>query len=136
NIKDLESIVLLSSNGSPVMVKDVARVEIGVMPRQGAVTRDGLGERVSGMVIMLKGENGKRVIERVKQKLAGLSLPEGVKLLPFYDQSTVIDSTIATVGRNLFEGGLLVVAILLLFLGNVRAGLIVAAVIPFSLMFG
>src|SRR5690606_36277353 len=99
-------------------------------------TRDGLGERVSGMVIMLKGENGKRVIERVKNKLAGLSLPEGVKLLPFYDQSTVIDSTIATVGRNLFEGGLLVVAILLLFLGNVLAGLIVAAVIPFSLMFG
>ena len=136
NIKDLESIVLLSANGSPVMVKDVARVEIGAMPRQGAVTRDGLGERVSGMVIMLKGENGKRVIERVKQKLAGLSLPEGVKLLPFYDQSTVIDSTIATVSRNLFEGGLLVVAILLLFLGNVRAGLIVAAVIPFSLMFG
>ncbi len=136
NIKDLESIVLLSSNGSPVMVKDVARVEIGAMPRQGAVTRDGLGERVSGMVIMLKGENGKRVIERVKHKLAGLSLPEGVKLLPFYDQSTVINSTIATVGRNLFEGGLLVVAILLLFLGNVRAGLIVAAVIPFSLMFG
>lgn len=135
-IQDLENIVLLSSRGSSVAVKDVGAVEIGPMPRQGAVTRDGLGERVSGMVIMLKGENGKRVIERVKEKIAGLHLPEGVSLRPFYDQSAVIDSTIATVRRNLLEGGLLVVAILLLFLGNVRAGLIVAAVIPFSLLFG
>ncbi len=136
NIRDIENIAMLSSNGSPVLVKDVATVELGAMPRQGAVTRDGLGERVSGMVIMLKGENGKRVIERVKHKLASLRLPEGVTLRPFYDQSTVIDSTIATVSRNLLEGGLLVVAILLLFLGNIRAGLIVAAVIPFSLVFG
>ncbi|MCC7340128.1 MAG: efflux RND transporter permease subunit [Bryobacterales bacterium] len=136
DIKDIENIVMLSSSGSPVMVKDVATVQLGAMPRQGAVTRDGLGERVSGMVIMLKGENGKRVIERVKQKLSELHLPEGVKLLPFYDQSEVIDTTIATVGRNLLEGGLLVVVILLLFLGNIRAALIVAAVIPFSLLFG
>jgi cobalt-zinc-cadmium resistance protein CzcA len=135
-IPDLENIVLLSQRGSPVLVKDVAHVALGPMPRQGAVTRDGLGERVSGMVIMLKGENGKRVIERVKQKLSELRLPEGVSLRPFYDQSTVIDSTIRTVSLNLFEGGLLVVAILLLFLGNVRAGLIVAAIIPLSLIFG
>ncbi|MCC6264946.1 MAG: efflux RND transporter permease subunit [Bryobacterales bacterium] len=136
DIKDIENIVMLSSSGSPVMVKDVATVQLGAMPRQGAVTRDGLGERVSGMVIMLKGENGKRVIERVKRKLSELHLPEGVKLLPFYDQSEVIDATIATVSRNLLEGGLLVVVILLLFLGNIRSALIVAAVIPFSLLFG
>ncbi|MCL4783891.1 MAG: CusA/CzcA family heavy metal efflux RND transporter [Bryobacterales bacterium] len=135
-IQDIENIVMFSSDGSPVMVKDVAKVELGAMPRQGAVTRDGLGERVSGMVIMLKGENGKRVIERVKQKLSELRLPEGVSLRPFYDQSEVIDSTIATVSRNLLEGGLLVVVILLLFLGNIRAALIVAAVIPLSLLFG
>ncbi|MCZ2154620.1 MAG: efflux RND transporter permease subunit [Bryobacterales bacterium] len=131
-IPDLENIVLLSSRGSSVAVKDVGRVELGPMPRQGAVTRDGLGERVSGMVIMLKGENGKRVIERVKEKIASLHLPEGVSLRPFYDQSTVIDSTIATVRRNLLgrpAGSGYSVAF--------QCGpLIVAAVIPFSLLFG
>jgi len=136
SIRDLENIVLLASGGSTVIVKDVAKVELGAMPRYGAVTRDGAGETVSGMVIMLKGENGKRVIERVKKRLSELRLPDGVSLIPFYDQSTVIDSTIATVTRNLIEGSLLVVAVLLLFLGNIRAGLIVAAVIPFSMVFG
>lgn len=133
---DLENIVVLARAGTPVLLKDVATVRLGAMPRQGAVTRDGLGETVSGMVIMLKGENGREVIARVKEKLASLRLPEGVKLIPFYDQSTVIDSTIRTVGRNLIEGGLLVLVVLLLFLGNFRAGLIVAAVIPLSMVFG
>ncbi|MCU0229013.1 MAG: efflux RND transporter permease subunit, partial [Bryobacterales bacterium] len=134
--QDLESIVVLARAGTPVLLRDVATVRTGAMPRQGAVTRDGNGETVSGMVIMLKGENGRDVIARVKQKLANLRLPERVQLIPFYDQSTVINSTIGTVSRNLIEGGLLVLLILLLFLGNFRAGLIVAAVIPLSMVFG
>lgn len=135
-IADLEQIVLVSRAGTPVTLRDVARVTAGAMPRQGAVLRDGKGETVSGMVIMLKGENGKRVIERVKERLASLRLPPGVRISAFYDQSTVIDGTIGTVKRNLVEGGLLVVLVLLLFLGNVKAALIVAAVIPLSMLVG
>ena len=133
---DLEQIVVLARAGTPVLLGDVATVRVGALPRQGAVTRDGKGETVSGMTIMLKGENGKTVIQRVKDRLASLSLPEGVRILPFYDQSTVIDSTLATVKRNLFEGGVLVIIVLLLFLGNVKAALIVAAVIPLSMLIG
>ncbi|MBS1876665.1 MAG: efflux RND transporter permease subunit [Acidobacteria bacterium] len=131
---DLEQIVLVSKAGTPVRLRDVASVEIGPMQRQGAVLRDGAGETVSGMVIMLKGENGKRVIERVKHRLASLTLPPGVKIVPFYDQAEVIDRTIHTVKKNLIEGGLLVTIVLFLFLGNIRAALIVAAVIPLSML--
>lgn len=133
---DLGQIVLLSRAGTPVLLKDVGHVTVGPMPRQGAVTRDGKGETVSGMIIMLKGENSKSVIERVKARVAGLRLPEGVKVIPFYDQSAVIDSTIATVRTNLLEGGLLVIVVLMLFLGNIRAACIVAAVIPLSMLAG
>jgi len=134
--EDLKRIVVLASRGTPVLLGDVAEVRDGAMPRQGAVTRDGKGETVSGMTIMLKGENGKQVIERVKARLASLRLPEKVKIVPFYDQSEVIDATILTVRNNLAEGGALVVLVLLLFLGNFRASFIVAAVIPLSMLVG
>lgn len=133
---DLEQIVLLARAGTPVLLRDVAAVAVKPMLRQGAVLRDGKGETVSGMVIMLKGENAKRVIERVKEKLAALRLPPGVRLIPFYDQATVIDGTISTVKKNLFEGGVLVVVVLLLFLGEIKAALIVASVIPLSMLVG
>ncbi|MGQ9862846.1 MAG: efflux RND transporter permease subunit, partial [Thiobacillaceae bacterium] len=136
SLGDLERIVLLARAGTPVLLRDVAEIRLMPMPRQGATLRDGKGETVSGMAIMLKGENGKRVIERVKAKLASLRLPEGVRVVPFYDQSTVIDGTIRTVTRALVEGGALVIVVLFLFLGNVRAALIVAAVIPLSMLFG
>ncbi len=136
SLTELEQIVLLAREGTPVLLRDVARIEVRPAPRQGAVLRDGRGETVSGMAIMLKGENGRRVIERVKQKLASLRLPEGVRVVPFYDQSTVIDGTIRTVKRNLFEAAILVTAVLLLFLGNIKAALIVAAVIPLSMLVG
>ena len=134
--QDLGAIVLAAHQGTAVYLHDVAEVKIGKMPRQGAVTRDGKGETVSGMVIMLRGQNSKTVIERVKQALDGIrrSLPEGVSIVPFYDQSVVIDGTIRTVRYNLLQGGALVVAILFLFLGNFRAALIVAAVIPLSML--
>ena len=115
-----------------MLLRDVAEVRIGSAPPEGATLRN--GETVSGMVIMLKGENGKQLIERVKERIAGLRLPAGVKITPFYDQSFVIDGTIHTVEKNLFEGFILVTIVLLLFLGNLRAALITAAVIPFSML--
>jgi cobalt-zinc-cadmium resistance protein CzcA len=130
--EDLGNIVLLSHSGTPVLLRDVARVAIGPAPRHGAVLRN--GETVSGMVIMLKGENGKRVIQAIKQRIAEMHLPPGVKISPFYDQSSVIDGTIQTVKKNLFEGFLLVTVVLFLFLGNVRAALITASVIPLAML--
>ena len=97
--EDLERIVLVARNGVPVLVRDVARVTVGWVPRQGAVLRDGKGETVSGMAIMLKGENGLQVIERVKERIARMKLPDGVRIVPFYDQSEVINGTIHTVPR-------------------------------------
>src|SRR5579864_6641722 len=129
---DLGNIVLVSKNGTSVLLRDVADLRIGAAPPEGATLRN--GETVSGMVIMLKGENGKELIERIKERIAALRLPAGVKIRPFYDQSFVIDGTIHTVERNLFEGFLLVTIVLLLFLGNLRAALITAAVIPFSML--
>ncbi len=130
--QDLGNIVLTAKDGTPVLLRDVAQVRIGAAPPQGATLRN--GETVSGMVIMLKGENGKKLIERVKERIASLRLPPGVKLVPFYDQSFVIDGTIHTVEKNLSEGFVLVAVILLLFLGNFRAALITAAIIPFSML--
>src|SRR5262249_47822976 len=98
----------------------------------GATLRN--GETVSGMVIMLKGENGKRLIEEAKAKIASLRLPAGVTISPFYDQSFVIDGTIHTVEKNLTEGFILVTVVLLIFLGNLRAALIPASIIPFSML--
>ncbi len=135
-LQDLEKIVLLARQGTPVLIRDVAKVEIASVPRQGAVLSNGKGETVSGMVIMLKGENGLRVIQRVKERINQISLPEGLRIVPFYDQSEVINSTIRTVTRNLVEAGVLVILVLVAFLGNFRAALVVAAVIPLSMMFG
>ncbi len=129
---DLGKIVLLSRAGVPVLLSDVATVGIGPAPKRGAVLRN--GETVSGMVIMLKGENGKRVIDLVKQKIRAMHLPPGVKINPFYDQSEVIDGTIRTVKKNLFEGFILVTVVLFVFLGNVRAALITASIIPLAML--
>ncbi len=129
---DIGRIVILAHEGAPVLLRDLAEITVGAAPRKGATLRN--GETVSGMVIMLKGENGKRVIESIKAKIASLHLPPGVRLVPFYDQSDVIDGTIHTVERNLFEGFILVTIVLLLFLGNLRAALLTAMVIPLSML--
>ena len=135
---DIEAVVITAVRGVPVLVRDVAEVRTGPMPRQGAVTRDARGETVAGMVIMLKGENGRDVGERAKIRIEEIqrSLPAGVTIVPFYDQTAVIDRTSATVRRNLIEGSLLVVAVLFFFLRDVRASLIVASVIPLSMLCG
>ena len=132
NPDDFGNIVVTSHNGTPVLLRDVADIRIGAAPPSGAALRN--GETVSGTVIMLKGENGKQLIERVKERIASMRLPPGVKINPFYDQSYVIDGTIHTVEKNLFEGFILVTGLLLVFLGNVRAAIITAMVIPLSML--
>ncbi len=136
SIDDLGNIVVSTTNGVPVLLKQVATVQTAALPRHGAVMRNGQGETVSGMVIILRGENGQKIIKEIKQKIAGLKLPDGAKIIPFYDQSDVINATTATVRRNLIEAAVLVVVILLIFLGDWRAALVVAMTIPLSLLFG
>lgn len=139
-IQSLEEIgdVLIDtrSDGVPVRIRDVARVHFAPMLRQGAVTRDGRGEIVTGIVMMLIGANGREVVQDVKRKLVQLepSLPEGVSIDVFYDRAELVNRTIRTVATNLAEGALFVVAVLFLLLGSIRGGLIVAAAIPFSML--
>ena len=117
------------------MIGDIADVRFGAEIRQGAVTRDGEGEVVTGIVMMLRGENSREVVKRVRERVEVInaSLPAGVRVAPYYDQTDLVQGTLRTLRTNLLEGGLLVVVILLLFLGNVRAALLVAATIPLSL---
>ena len=138
NEDDIRQIVITEVGGVPVLVGDVAEVQQGPMPRQGAVTHDGQGESIAGMVIMLKGENGRDVGARVKQRIAEVTptLPSGVRIVPFYDQTEVIERTASTVRRNLLEGSGLVILVLVLFLGDLRAALLAAAVIPLSMLAG
>ena len=135
SLDDLGHIVVATHNGTPVLLNEVASLQLLPLLRHGAVMHDGEGETVSGMVIILKGADGNKIIHEVKQKIATMKLPGGAKIIPFYDQSQVIDATIHTVKKNLFEAAFLVIAVLLLFLGNWRAALIVAATIPLSLLF-
>lgn len=123
-------------NGVPLLVGDLASVTQAAMPRQGAVTHDGRGEVVGGMVIMRKGENARQVIARIKARVAELerTLPNGVKLVPFYDQTELVNRTTHTIQKNLLLGGTFVIVLLWLFLRNVAASLIVAAVIPLSML--
>lgn len=124
------------AEGVPVRVRDVARVRFAPMLRQGAVTRDGRGEVVTGIVMMLIGANGREVVEAAKARLEELepSLPEGVSIDVFYDRSELVNRTIRTVATNLAEGALFVIAVLFVLLGSLRGGLIVAAAIPFAML--
>lgn len=137
SLSDIEAIVLAHDDrGTPVYVRDVAAVELEPMIRQGAVTRDGRGEAVVGIVMMLMGENSRVVVENVKEKLEQIkkTLPAGVTIETFYDRTELVDRTIRTVATNLLEGGALVIFVLLLLLGNIRGGLIVALAIPMSML--
>ncbi|MGE0443804.1 MAG: efflux RND transporter permease subunit [Vicinamibacterales bacterium] len=136
--EDLRRVVVTATDGVPVFVSDVAEVRTAPLPRHGAVTRDGRGESLAGMVIMLKGENGKAVAEQVKARLdeIGPTLPEGVSVTPFYDQTEVIDRTAHTVRKNLLEGSILVIVVLFVFLRDIPAALITAAIIPVALLIG
>jgi cobalt-zinc-cadmium resistance protein CzcA len=137
NVEQIKGIVVTAKEGVPVRVGDVADVEVGHEVRRGAVTADGKGEVVLGLGFMLMGENSHQVTWSMKHKLDEIkqTLPANVKVEAVYDRTELVDQVIDTVRNNLFEGGLLVVAVLFLFLGNLRAGLIVALAIPLSMLF-
>ncbi|MBK8809689.1 MAG: efflux RND transporter permease subunit [Acidobacteria bacterium] len=130
-------VVKTGKEGVPVYVRDVAEIVEGSTVRQGAVTADGKGEIVAGIVLMLKGENSRTVVQSVKERVEQVkkSLPKGVELVPFYDRTELIDRAIATVETNLIEGAILVIVVLLLLLGNWRGALLVATIIPLSMLF-
>ena len=136
-IGDIDNIVLAAEGGTPVYMKNVARTVFAPRVRQGAVTRDGRGEVVTGVVMMLMGENSRAVAQRVREKIDEIkqALPPGVEIDSYYDRTALVRKTIATVEKNLVEGGVLVIAVLLLLLGNIRGGLIVASAIPLSMLF-
>lgn len=136
DVSDIANIVLDSRNGTPIRVRDVATVQIGSEIRQGAVSKDGQGEVVTGIVLKRINENTKQVIERIKEKVAAInkSLPEGVQIVDYYDQSELVDNSIHTVVESLIEGELLVLVILVLLLGDFRSSLITAAAIPFCML--
>ena len=138
SIEDIEKIVIKNNpSGNPVLIRDAATVQYGSAVRYGASTRNGEGEVVSSIVMMLKGENSAKVIENIKERIAQIekTLPEGVVIEPFLDRTKLVNNAIGTVTKNLLEGALIVIFILILLLGNVRAGLVVASVIPLAMLF-
>src|SRR5262249_34919378 len=134
---DIEKIVIEAHNGTPIFVRDVAEVSVGAVPRQGVVGQDGEDDIVNGIVLMRKGENPSKVLASVKERIAALNetiLPKGVQIVPYYDRTWLIHTTLDTVFHNLAEGAALVTLVLYLFLGNLRAAAIVALVIPLALL--
>lgn len=138
NLDDIGRIVVRRTSGrTPVLIRDVATVQFGAAVRYGALTRNGEGEAVGALVLMLKGENANQVIGRVKTRIEQIrrTLPEGIDIHAFLDRSELVERAIGTVTRNLIEGALIVIFVLILFLGNLRAGLLVASVIPLAMLF-
>ncbi len=137
NPDDLRTTVVAVKGGTPIYVRDVAEVTVGPEPRQGFVTRDGKGEAVAGIVLMLKGASGRDVVGAVKAKLPTVqqALPSDVKVVPFYDRTELVGRAIHTVTKALLEGGVLVVLVLLFFLGNIRSALVVTLILPLSALF-
>ncbi len=131
-LDDIKNTLVTLKDGQPILVSDIAQVSIGNAPRFGAVTGNGEGEKVMGQIMMLKGENSEKVIEAVKERVDEVqkSLPEGVSIVPFLDRSTLVDKTIETVIENLLIGFLIVAIVVILLIGNIRAGLIISSVIP------
>lgn len=134
NIPDIENIVIKAEGGTPVYLKDIAQIQIGHQTRNGAVTKDGKGEAVIGMVIMLKGSNSKNVVDRVKAEVPQIqkTLPPGVKISPFYDRTSLIQACIQTVSSALGQGVIFVVLVLFLVLWDIRAALAVAISLPIT----
>lgn len=137
SVEDLKHITIKNVNGTPITFSDIADVTFGSAIRQGAVTSNGEGEKVVGITLMLKDANARVVIRDVKERMKEIqkSLPPGMKIVPFYDRTELVEKAISTVVRNLSEGGLLVILILFVFLMNLRGGFIVASVIPLSMLF-
>ncbi|TGE21299.1 CusA/CzcA family heavy metal efflux RND transporter [Hymenobacter aquaticus] len=137
SLDDVGNIVVKHTQGLPVLVRDVARVGFGQAMRYGAMTRNGQGETVGGIVLMLKGASSEQTIKGVKARVAEIqaTLPKGLVIAPFLDRTKLIDKAIHTVTSNLVEGGVIVIVVLLVLLGNLRAGLVVASMIPLCMLF-
>ncbi len=137
SLEEIKQIPIKVRNSKPILVGEIAEVKEGHAPRLGAMTKDGKGETVGGIVLMLKGANSLDVVTNIKERIQNIqkSLPEGVTIVPYLDRSDLIDRAISTVSTNLAEGALIVIFVLVLLLGNFRAGFIVASVIPLALMF-
>jgi cobalt-zinc-cadmium resistance protein CzcA len=137
SMDDIERIVIAAPDGVPIRISDVARVEIGNEVRRGAVTADGRGETVLGLGFVLMGENSRELTARLEARIEEVasSLPDDVRLTPVYSRTELVESVLETVEKNLLEGALFVIAILFIFLGNLRAGIIVALAIPLSMLF-
>lgn len=137
SLEDVGNIPVKTDGLVPIFIKDVADVRLGSAVRYGALTYNGEVDAVGGVVMMLKGENSNEVVNRIKEKLPTIqkTLPEDVVIEPYLDRTDLIDRAISTVEKNLIEGALIVIFVLVLFLGNLRAGLIVASAIPLSLLF-
>ncbi len=137
SLEDLEKVVVKKTGEVPLLLGDVAQIQFGATPRFGAMTKDGKGEVVGGITLMLKGANATEVIANVKERIAQVqkSLPEGVSINAYLDRAELVDRVISTVQNNLIEGGLIVIFVLVILLGNFRAGIIVASVIPLSMLF-
>lgn len=137
NLTEIENIVVENRDGNPIYVRDLGEVRFGVATRFGAITGNGEGEKVLGQVMMLKGASSKEVIDRVKDRVAEvqLTLPEGIFINPFLERSELIARTTFTIAENLILGSLIVIFVVIILLGNLRSGLIVASVIPLCLLF-
>jgi len=137
NIEDIENIVVKTQNNIPILIRDVGEVQMGHANRFGAITANGSGEKVMGQIMMLKGANSNDVIKRVKERMTEVqkSLPEGVYINPFLERTELINKTTLTVTENLLFGALIVIFVVVLLLGDFRSGIIVASIIPLSLLF-
>lgn len=137
SLEDIENIIVKTENGLPVYIKDVAKVKFGKATRFGAITGNGEGEKVLGQIMMIKDGNSKKTIDAVKERVAKIekTLPEGVYINPFLERSELIGKTTFTITENLVLGCLIVIFVVVLLLGNMRSGLVVASVIPLSLLF-
>lgn len=137
DFRDIENVIIPTTSTTPLRIKDIADLRYGYPPRYGALTMDGKGETVGGITLMLKDESSSKTLQNIHERIAQIqeSLPEGLRIEPYLDRSVLVEKAISTVSKNLIEGGLIVIFVLVLLLGNFRAGLIVASVIPLSLLF-
>ena len=136
-VEDIGQIVIKNREGVPVLIRDVASIQLGSPKRFGAMTMDGKGEAVGGITLMLKGANSSEALNNVHDRIEQVkkSLPEGLEIYPYLDRSELVSKTISTVENNLLEGGIIVIIVLILLLGDWRAGLIVASIIPLAMLF-
>lgn len=138
DLSDIEKIVITNRDGMPIHISDIGKVQFGSPKRFGAMTKDGEGECVGGIAMMLKGANANVVTKELEQRIEKVQkmLPEGVTVEPYLNRSELVNRNISTVVKNLIEGAIIVFLVLIIFLGNIRAGLIVASVIPLAMLFG